>query len=207
MVTSEESISTHSVFSVSDYQLPTQKILDFDMESVAAGFADPNWVPQKISCIAWSWVGSEDVFVLTCGDSRGFYERSYKRKEMLINFLPQFLEADVVRGHNLIRHDLPLLNTECMRLGLDILPPKRVHDSMRIIKTKGFKKGQDNLCALLNTYEQKLSLNWQEWDDAYCEEGWPTVKRRAKSDVLAHKELYTKMEERGWLKAPTMWRP
>src|SRR6187551_823836 len=37
------------------------RILDFDVETVAAGFADPNWVPQKITCVAWSWIGEEKV--------------------------------------------------------------------------------------------------------------------------------------------------
>ena len=36
----------------------TPRVLDFDVETVAAGFADPDWVPQKITCVAWSWVGS-----------------------------------------------------------------------------------------------------------------------------------------------------
>jgi hypothetical protein len=33
-----------------------RRILDFDIECVAAGYADPEWVPSHITAIAWSWV-------------------------------------------------------------------------------------------------------------------------------------------------------
>ncbi len=42
-------------------------ILDFDIETVAAGFGDPEWVPQKITCVAWSWIGDEQVESRICG--------------------------------------------------------------------------------------------------------------------------------------------
>src|SRR5690349_13816195 len=46
---------------------PPKNILDFDVETIAAGFADPDWVPQKITCVAWSWVGEDTVHSRICG--------------------------------------------------------------------------------------------------------------------------------------------
>lgn len=183
------------------------KTLDFDCETIAAGFADPNWVPQKITCIAWSWVGSDEVRVETCGGSAGLYEKPLQRAKMLGKFLEDFSRADMVTGHNLIRFDLPVVNSECMRLGLKPLKPIRVHDTMRIMKSKGFKKGQDNLAGLIQTYTRKQSMDWQQWEDAYAEPGWPVVMSRARSDVVMHKEMRLGMIANGWLKPPTVWRP
>jgi len=184
-----------------------ERILDFDIETMAAGFADPEWVPQKVTCIAWSWVGSDEVKVMTCGGSGGLFEAPRLRRRMIEAFLKDYALADMVTGHNLIRFDLPVLNADCMRLGLPPLSPIRVQDTMRILRSKGFKKGQDNLAGLVKTHDRKLAMDWQQWEDAYATPGWPVVMDRARSDVVMHKQLRLAMIERGWLKPPTTWRP
>ena len=186
---------------------PATRVLDFDIETVAAGFADPEWVPQKITCIAWSWVDSDDVSVMTCGGSSGLYEAPHRRRKLLASFLKDFAKADMVTGHNLIRFDLPIVNSECMRLGLPTLGRVLVQDTMRLSRSKGLKKGQDNLAGLVRTIERKLALDWQQWEDAYAEPGWPVVMDRARSDVVMHKQLRQALLERGWLKPPSWWRP
>lgn len=181
------------------------KILDFDMETLAAGFADPNWVPQKITCVSWSWIDSDDIQVRICGPM-GFFKPNIRRK-MVAEISDLVRKADIVTGHNICRFDLPVLNAECLRLGLDPLPPLLTQDTMRIKKTKGLKKGQDNLGKLLKTIEQKLSLDWQGWEDAYAEDGWPTVKARCISDVIMHKQVREEMIARGWLNGNKLWEP
>lgn len=178
----------------------TLRILDFDVETIAAGFADPNWVPQKITCIAWSWIGEDKVYSVTRLVEPG-------PSVMLTCFLEAYDEADMVTGHNLIRFDLPVLQSELLRHGFNSLGPKLVQDTMRLVKTKGFKKGQDNIGTLLKVPVPKQALNWQEWQDAYDEPDWETVVERCKSDVVMHKLMRAEMLERGWLKGPTLWRP
>src|SRR3990167_1327433 len=174
------------------------KVLDFDIETVAAGFADPQWVPQKVTVIAWSWIDSEKVEVRT---------RLKSVEKMLYDFLQEYEDADMVTGHNLLRFDLPVLNSEYLRHGYWSLGPKLVQDTMRIVKTKGFKKGQDNIGKLLRLPLDKMPLTWQEWQDAYEEVDWATVKERAASDVLQHKLMRAEMLERGWLLPPRVWTP
>lgn len=181
------------------------RILDWDIETVAAGFDDPQWVPQKITCVAWSWVGDEKVETRVCGPS-GIFGRPQRRAAMLKPLLSAMREADMLTGHNLLRFDLPILNGECLRLGLEPLPAFRVQDTMRLVKTKGFKKGQDNLARLLKG-PGKLALDWQAWQDAYDEPGWPTVRERCASDVRGHKVLREEMLTRGWLRPAVWWRP
>ena len=182
-----------------------QSILDFDIETVAAGFADPQWVPQKITCVAWSWVGTDVVESRICGPS-GVFGKPHLRARMLKPLLRAISEADMVTGHNIERFDLLVLNAEAMRLGLEPIREKLVQDTMRFVRSKGFKKGQDVLMRQNRVAAEKLALDWQAWQDAYDEPGWPTIRERCETDVLGHKRLRERLVEKGHLKPPRVWR-
>jgi len=172
---------------------------------VAAGFADPDWVPQKITCVAWGWVDEDKVESRIC-TPLGLFGEPELRKTMLEPLLEAIEEAQMLTGHNIIRFDLPVINSECMRLGLKPISNKLVQDTMRIVRSKGFKKGQDNIGHLLKLEQEKLHLDWQAWQDAYDEDGWPTVRERAESDIIQHKLIREEMIANNWLKRPIMWR-
>lgn len=175
-----------------------RRILDWDIETRATGFADPQWVPQEVTAIAWSWIGEEHVSFATLLDGEDY---------MFPAFLDAYEQADICTGHNLLRFDLPVLNADLLRHGFSPLGPMLVQDTMRIVKTKGFKKGQDNLSTLVENPIQKMPLNWQEWHNAYKESDWRTVIDRVRSDVRGHKILRERMIERGWLRPAVMWSP
>jgi DNA polymerase elongation subunit (family B) len=181
------------------------KILDFDLETIAAGFADPEWVPQKITCVAWGWVGEEAVQSRIC-TPMGLFGQTHLRREMLAELLNVISSADMVTGHNIERFDLPVINAECMRLGLEPIRSVLSQDTKRLVKSKGFKKGQDNLGGLFKTEEQKMALDWQAWQLAYEEQGWTTVRERCESDVIMHKQLREKLIPLGYLRRPRVWR-
>jgi DNA polymerase elongation subunit (family B) len=183
----------------------TLRTLAFDLETLAAGFADPDWVPQKITCAAWSWVDEKRVHsVIT--DKDGFFSARL-RAERLRPFLDVLATADVVMGHNLLRFDLPVLNAEMLRCGVNPLKPIRVQDTIRLPKTKGLKKGQDNLSTVLGTTAQKQAMTWAEWDMAYEEDGWREIRSRAESDVVQNKEMWQRMKDEGWSKPAVWWKP
>lgn len=182
------------------------RILDFDIETIAAGFDDPQWVPQKITCVAWSWIGSDEIEA-KIATSEGLFSRPERRRKMLEPLLAAIDEADMVTGHNILRFDLPVVNAECLRLGLPTLGALLAQDTMRLVRSKGFKKGQDNLVSLTGGPEPKLALSWQDWQHAYEEKGWATVVERCVSDVRGHKVLRQELLDRGWLKEPVTWRP
>ena len=181
------------------------KILDFDLETLAAGFADPEWVPQKITVAAWSWIGSDRVYSLSTGKD-GFFSRKLRAKR-LKPLLAAIEKADVLTGHNIFRFDLKVLNAECIRCGLPGMKPQRVEDTIRLPRTKGLKKGQDDLSVMVGGHLKKKTMNWSEWEQAYEKDGWPEVIERCKMDVLQHKELRQKLLDDGRLKAPCIWRP
>lgn len=187
--------------------IPTsrRRILDFDLETVAAGYADPQWVPSTVTAWAASWIDEDDV---ACGllPVAHLYDEGERR-----NFIRPLLEliekAGILTGHNIIRFDLVVLSAEVMRLGLPGLKPTLVQDTIRLPKSKGFKKGLDNLGTLLHVPTEKLPLNWQAWSDAYSEPDMATVRDRVTSDVVMHKQVREEMRKRGWLSPPQMWRP
>lgn len=182
------------------------RILDFDIETRAAGYADPAWVPDDVTCYAWSWVGSGVVKGSVSGPDACF--GPYRKQRAWLRPLRDLIcSADVVTGHNILRFDLRVLNANFMRFGLDPLPELRVEDTMRLPRTKGLKKGQDNLGDLLGIEVHKLPLNHQQWDMAYREKGWPTVLERCVTDVEQHLLMREAMIERGWLRGPVAWRP
>jgi len=136
-----------------------------------------------------------------------FYDIDARRR-FLLPLLAAIEQADVVTGHNILRFDLPVLNAECMKLGLPSLEPVLAQDTIRLPRSKGFKKGQDNLSHALSVPEEKLPLNWAQWQAAYGEPDLATVKERCASDVAMHVEMRAAaMRERGWLKPPRIWSP
>jgi len=184
---------------------PVERILDFDIETLAAGFADPNWVPQKITVAAWSWVGEDEVHHLITG-KEGFWNRDV-RGAALMPLLRAISQADALQGHNIVRFDLPVLNAECARCGLFPLPRIKVYDSMRLLRMKGFKKGQSNMSHNFHLKEEKMSLEWSEWDAAYEEDGWPVAVERCVTDVIQHKAFAANPDVQRWLRGPSIWKP
>lgn len=188
-------------------QLPPSRplrVLDFDIETVAAGFADPQWVPNRTICWAYCWVGSNEAMVsaLPVAD---FYNHDMRRA-FLQPFFEIIAEADVLTGHNIVRFDLPVLNAECLLLGLPRIGSKMIQDTIQLPKSKGFKKGQDNMGYAFGVKEEKMPLSWAQWEAAYAEPDMATVKERCASDVLMHIELREKMRQAGLLQPPKMWR-
>ncbi len=181
------------------------RILDFDVETVAAGFADPQWVPQKVTCVAWSWIGEDKTESRIC-TPLGLFGKPELRREMLADLLDAMRKAEMVTGHNIERFDLPVINAECMRLKLEPIREILVQDTMRLYRSTGFKKGLDNLEAMFKTQQKKMSLNWQEWQDAYDEDGWGDIRRRCESDVIGHKEVRRQLLDARFMRSPRFWR-
>lgn len=190
------------------------KLLYFDCETVAAGFADPDWVPQRVTCISWSWDGNDKIFTKT---------RREGAFEMLSSFLEVFNQADVIVAHNITRFDLGVINADLMRLKLEgkdieLLGSKRIQDTMKFPKAKGFKKGLDDIATLTSVPVEKFSMNHRQWEEAYAwdeiiegkpvsKKDWAIIKERCESDVLLLKLVRQKLADAKMLKPAKVWVP
>lgn len=152
---------------------------------------------------AWTDVGDVTVEALPVAD---FYNKA-ARRAFLRPLLDAIEQADVLTGHNLTRFDLGVLNSECLLLGVPTLEPKLLEDTIRLPKSRGFKKGQDNLSHAFGVKARKLPLTWADWEEAYGESDLATVKDRCASDVAMHLELRAAMQARGHLRPPRQWTP
>lgn len=186
----------------------------FDCETVAAGFADPHWVPNRVTCIAYSWLGEDKIYSRT---------RREGTKLMFSEFWEAYNKANVVVAHNITRFDLGVINSDLLRLkakdkSIQSLSPKYIIDTIKMPKTKGFKKGLDDLAVLMDVPIEKLTLNHRQWEEAYNwdaiiegipvkKSDWKIVRERCESDVLLTKLVLERMKDLEMLQPMKKWSP
>lgn len=190
--------------------------LVYDLETYATGFADPAWVPQVVTCVAWKWLDDKDgpvsepqVEAVIDYAPGGVMPHLHPKgiREMILPFLEALDASDGVITYNGMRFDNPVLNGTMYYIGLSPLEPILTYDLHDFGKTKGVKKGLDNTAEHLGVSEKKLSMNHAQWTEGYLEPGWPTIRARAASDVVLTEQVFHAKRELGWLKPPRMWKP
>ena len=132
--------------SLSPVETKGRRVLDFDVETVAAGFADPQWVPNTVTCWAYAWT-DEGTVVCEALAVADFYDLDARRR-FLLPLLEAIDNAGCVTGHNLIRFDLPILNAECLRLGLPTLAPVLTQDTIRLPSRRGSRRARTTWLTL-----------------------------------------------------------
>lgn len=183
-----------------------KSILHLDCEALSAGYPTGSWnkVPQKMTAIAWSWAGNDNVEVITCG-KKGIFDESVRAK-MISKILPILEKADILSGHYLRGFDMPLFVEECHRLNLPIPSSKFVLDTMDLPKGV-MKKGLDNLAVIYDLPVEKMALNWAHWYKAYGNPTWDEIEQRVASDVVLQKYVLAEQQKRKIQKPPKRWSP
>jgi hypothetical protein len=197
-----------------DEVLRTKRLLVYDLETYATGFADPNWVPQVVTCVAWKWLGEpkRKTYVSASTDFRDPecpmpHLDPAAIHSMMVPFLVALEQATAVVTYNGLRFDNPVLNGTMWLTGQRPIGPISTYDLHDFGRTKGVKKGLDNTAVKLGAATEKLSLNHAQWQEGYLEPGWGTIKARAKSDVVLTEQVFDLKKELGWLKPPKLWKP
>ena len=83
---------------------------------------------------------------------------------------------------------------------MPVLAQKPVIDTIKLRRSKGFKKGQDVMADVLDVPAEKKAMNWAQWQRAYATPGWPEVRERVSGDVIQHKLLLGRLLELGYLR-------
>lgn len=178
-------------------------ILSFDTECRPMHYSE--WRREdQLTAIAWSWVGEDEV------DSRVLKQNLKNERSMLADFLAVYRHADIVTGHYLTKHDLPLINDHCLRFGFDLLKPIRAQDTMRDLSVvKGLGKSQDNLSTTFGIAEEKHHMSGHDWRVAntLSPEGREDARTRVVNDVIQQKALRERLIQAGALQPPALWRP
>lgn len=178
-------------------------VLDFDTESRPLTYIGSDFTTAEITAIAAKMVGTRSrPAVWALGE--------LTMEQMLAGFLVLYNQADVVTGHNIIRHDLPRLNAMCLELGWRPLRAKLVCDTYADLRRReGVSGSQESLAKMLGVKSPKVQMDQPSWREAnrLTDEGILLTKRRCAADVVQHIALRDELLKRKWLRQPRVWAP
>lgn len=178
------------------------RILDFDIENRPLAYMGDDYTSGEITAIAACWGLGERVHVWLLGRNDPVV--------MLRGFKKLYDHADIVTGHYIRKHDLPVINAAMLEYKLPPLGPKLACDTkLDATETKYLSMSQENLAITLGVASSKAHLANATWREAnrLTPEGLKETTRRVVGDVRQHMELRLRMAELGYLKAPRVWTP
>ena len=177
-------------------------ILDFDCENAPLSYLGGDFTTPSLTALAWAFNGDRNP---TC---RLLPEDTME--EILSEFRAAYESADILTGHNVCKHDLPLLNAMMLEYGMGPLEPKLVSDTYRDLKKRspGFGS-QATLSAMLGVKAPKVGMSTKDWREAnrLLPEGVEKTRKRVVGDVVQHMALRKRLIELGWLRSPRIWQP
>jgi len=181
-------------------QAGTLRILDFDSECRPLSYMGPDYTSGEVTAIACSWIGEKEIRCWLLGRETA--------DEMLNGFLDLYEQAEMVTGHNIRSHDLPIISGALIEHGFGRLPAKLTQDTLRdLLKHKYLPASQEALAAMCGLAEPKKHMTQTGWRKAnrMTPEGIAETEARAVSDVRQHKALRAKLLDAGVLRTPRVW--
>lgn len=178
------------------------KILDFDIENRPLSYWYDDRPTAEVTAIAWSLSGSDKVEVRLLG--------KHDPTDMFKDFLDAYNEADLVTGHYIRKHDLPILNGAMIEYGFPPLSAKLTIDTKLDLVTQGdLPATQEHLAEMFGLTEKKEHMTQKMWREAnrLTKDGLKATETRVKGDVVQHKALRMVLAEKGLLGRPVTWRP
>jgi hypothetical protein len=184
------------------------RVLDFDTECRPMHYSE--WRPEsQITAYAWKWIGEDGPVHLRQLHHQPTDAAMREWESMMLwDFANAYYAADIVTGHYVLRHDLPLINDHCMRLGLPLLGSKLVSDTKTLMPSvKALGLSQENLGDLLRIDEKKHHMSGRKWAQAnsLTDEGLAQSATRVIDDVLQHIAIRDEAVKRAWLGPPVQW--
>jgi hypothetical protein len=183
------------------------RVLDFDIENRPLTYLGSDFTTAEVTAVAWAWTDKpSDVTVCLLGPLA--YGGS-PLEMILRTFRDVYDKADMVTGHYIKGHDLPMMNGALMEHGMPLLGDMLVQDTkIDLIRSKGLSLSQESLAAMFRLEHQKQSMNQGQWRAAnrLTPEGLAEVRRRVVGDVRQHIELRQRLLDLGYLKAPKIWK-
>jgi hypothetical protein len=178
------------------------RVLDFDIENRPLSYLGSDFTTAEVTAIAWAWCDApQDVTVYLLGE--------HPLPDILRAFVAAYVNADMVTGHYIVGHDLPMVNGALMECGMAPLLDKLVQDTkVHLVSLKGISKSQESLGAMFQLDAPKVQMNQSKWRAAnrLTPEGLAEVRQRVVGDVRQHIELRRTLLERQLLRPPSMWR-
>lgn len=189
------------------------RTLDFDIENRPLSYWVPDRPSAQVTAIAWSFIGERAVecFLLEPPGEGGNEDADYESTlNMLEAFRAAYDAADVVTGHYIRRHDLPILNGAYAEAGLPPLEAKLASDTkLDLIGWKDLPQSQEYLSDMYGLSKPKHHMSQHEWRESnrLTARGREFTRQRVVKDVQQHKQLRAHLVEAGVLAPPQLWEP
>jgi len=178
------------------------RVLDFDIENRPLSYLGSDFTTAEVTAIAWAWCDApQDVTVYLLGE--------HDLADILTKFVEAYTAADMVTGHYIIGHDLPMVNGALMECGMPPLHDRLVQDTkVHLITAKGISKSQESLGAMFRLDAPKVQMNQSKWRAAnrLTPAGLAEVRERVVGDVRQHMQLRQTLLDKQLLRAPSVWR-
>lgn len=184
------------------------RILDFDIENRPLSYWFGDMTTAEITAIAWSWYDDDAPPVYRVLLPPPDHESSFLR--MLRDFKRAYDEADMVTGHFIRKHDLPIINAALIEFNLPTLGPKMTCDTkLDMVKRGQLSVSQLALSNMLEVKAPKPSMEGGRWRDAnrLTDQGIAAAIERVTGDVRQHMELRRAMLKADLLGPPRLWSP
>lgn len=179
----------------------SRKILGFDIENRPLSYWYGDVTTSEITAIAWSWNNPKKVEVRTLPDCTP--------EEMLAEFRDAYEQADIVTGHYIRRHDLPIVNAGLMEYGIPILPSRKTSDTkLDLARRAGQPATLEHLGAMLGIKSPKFGMSQKMWREANrlnSPEAIEYTKKRVSSDVVLQILVRNELLRLHLLKTPSFW--
>lgn len=178
------------------------RVLDFDIENRPLSYLGSDFTTAEVTAIAWAWTDRpDDVTVYLLGET--------DLPVILQAFCAAYAEADLVTGHYIRGHDVPMVNGALFECRMPPLPDKLTQDTkLDLMKSKGISLSQESVAAMFRLDHQKQSMNQAQWRAAnrLTPDGLIEVRRRCVGDVRQHIEMRAALLKLGYLGPPRVWR-
>ena len=178
------------------------RTLDFDCENRPLSYLAQDYTTAEITAIGWAWIGHREHYVLCLGE--------VPLRTMLLGFVAAYIQADLVVGHFIRKHDLPMINGMLLEQGLGPLHPKMTTDTYLDLKHRsGISSSQANLAETLGVRSVKFGMSTPKWRAAnrLSPEGIELTRKRVTADVKQNIALREELLKRHWLRPPRLWKP
>lgn len=179
------------------------RVLSFDIENRPLSYWYDGRCTAEVTAIAWAWTDSSEWVESRClGDDRALV--------MLEDFREAYDEADIVTGHYIRKHDLPILCGALVEFDRPPLGAKLTCDTrLDLVRWSDLPKSQEALGDMLGLESPKEHMSQADWRDAnrLTRAGVEETRRRVTGDVRQHCELRAALLDRGLLGAPRWWSP
>jgi hypothetical protein len=190
------------------------RILDFDIENRPLSYLGGDFTTGEVTAIGWQFIGEPDtadvrLLGVTCEHGGcGSVHVGVSLEDLLADFLAVYAQADMVTGHYIRGHDLPVINGALLELGRPPLDDKLTHDTkMDLVSRRYVSASQESLAAMLEVRASKVHMTQADWREAnrLTPDGLERARKRVVGDVRQHIKMRARLLDAGWLRQPKMW--